>query len=139
MQRYKIPKFLEREIKFFNLLTFKQLVILGSIALVLFVLYYIVPKSFFIFLAAITVLTVFSMVAIKVEGVPLPQFLIQSIGFFITSRKYFWQKKELPNPIVKPIKLKRGSEKEEEKEKGPLRISPGSRLNKLSSKIETGL
>jgi len=137
MMRYKVPKFLEREMRFFNVFTFKQLVLVGSAALILFILYYIVPKSLFIFLSLLVAVIVFSMVFVKIQGVPLTQLLIQVFGFLVSSKKYFWQKKETFTTVSRTITLKEKIDKKEEK--GPLRISPGSRLNKLSSKIETGL
>ena len=76
---------------------------------------------------------VLAFVFIKIDGVPLPEVIKHSFGFFSSAKIYIWQKKE---KIISKI-LK----KEEEKEGGeepPLKVSPESKLGKLGSKIEIG-
>jgi hypothetical protein len=135
--RYKVPKFLEREIRFFNIFTFKQLILVGAGGFLLVILYYIVPKGVFIVSIFIISGVILSLTLIRIEGVSLTKFMIQVFGYFISSRNYFWQKKEKATPIGPITKIEKG----EKKKKGetPLRISPKSRLGKLSSRIDMGL
>jgi len=70
---FKVPKFLERESKFFNLLTFKQLVFAGLIGIFLFILYYIIPKSTFFVLVFVLGGGSLALMAINIEGIPLYQ------------------------------------------------------------------
>ena len=134
--RFKMPKFLERETKFFAFLTFKQLAVLGIVGLVLFVLYYIIPRSIFFVLLFVIGGGASALLFIRIEGIPLFRLVGQFFGYFIGPKKFIWRKKELP-----PIKLLKEEKKVEkkEKEKGPLKVSPESKLRKLSSKIEMGL
>lgn len=131
--RYKVPKFLEREILFFNILTFKQLAVLAGIGLAMFILYYILPKGVFFPLLIIVVFSVFALLFVRIQGVPLHELIVQFFGFFVSSRKYFWRKKEA---LSSPIKLRKEEEKEKE---APLKISPGSKLRDLASRVEIGI
>ncbi len=131
--RYKVPKFLEHQTKFFNLLTFRQLIILGIVGGVLFGLYYIVPPTAFyvIFFATVTVVLLFLFV--RVEGYTIPQLIAQYFSFFTSAKRYFWEKKDVP---PHSLRIKYQKPKEEEKEREPLKISPGSRIKELSSQLE---
>jgi len=135
--RFKVPKFLEREIKVVGFLTFKQLALVGSSALFLVVLFYIIPRAIFFLLVVVVGFVMFGLLFIKIDGVPLSHILSRSLGFFLSPRTYVWKKKE----NLTPIRLieKRGKREQEKEEKSPLRISPGSRLKKLASRIELGI
>ena len=134
--RFKVPKFLERETKIIGFLTFKQLTFVGGAGLVLLILYYILPRyAFFISLLIIGGL-VFSFSFIRIEGISLGRIIIQSFGYFLGPKSYLWEKREI-SPTIKLLKKEKKVEKE--KTEAPLKISPESRLGKLSSKIERGL
>ncbi len=134
---FKVPKFLERETKFFAFLTFRQLAVVGIVGIILFVFYYLVPKKIFFPVLLIGGGGVLALLFVRVEGIALYQLFYQFFGFFISSKKYLWKKRE----ILSPIKLlkKEKEVKKEEKEEARLKVSPESRLRKLSSKIERGL
>ena len=135
--RYKVPKFLEREMKFFNFITFKQLAILGGIGLVLVILYYILPTALFFFIAVLTGGGAFALMFVRIQGVPLSKLLFQWVKFFILPRKYIWEKK---TSMASPIRLVEKTEPRPEKEeKSSLRIFPRSRLGNISARIEMGL
>jgi len=132
---YKIPKFLERETKFFSFFTFKQLAVIGCIGLALFVLYYIIPRTAFYLLAFFTAIIVLTFTFIRVEGFTLTQIVVQFFGYFIASKKYFWQKKEI---MVAP-KFRELKEEKKPVKQEPLRLSPESRIKKLNSQVEMGI
>jgi len=134
---FKVPKFLERETKFFAFLTFRQLAVVGIVGIILFVLWYLVPKKIFFPLLFIIGGGTFSFLFFRIEGIPLYQLFGQFFGFFVSTKKYIWGKKEIPSPI-KLLKKKREVKKEKEEET-LLKVSPESKLRKLSSKIERGL
>lgn len=134
--RYKVPKFLERETKFFAFLTFKQLVLVGGAALILLALYYILPKSLFFICLFVIIAIIISVVFVRVEGLSLSQLIVQFFGYFVGPKSYIWRRKK----ITSPVKLKEKREvKEKEKEEAPLRVSSRGKLQKLSSKIEMGM
>jgi hypothetical protein len=133
--KFKVPKFLERETKFFNFLTFKQLAYTGVIGIFLFVLYYIVPRTTFFFLVFILGGGSLALIIITVEGIPLYQLTIHLLNYLFSSRKFIWARKE--KPLISLLRKER-VEKKEKKEEAPLRIFPESKLGKLSSQIERG-
>lgn len=134
---FKVPKFLEREIRFFNVLTFKQLGVVGGAGLILVIIYYLAPKSVFFISLLVIGGILFGILFVRIEGVPLPQLVGRTFGFLFSSKNYFWQKKEVVS-TAKLIKLKEEKSPKEKKETS-LKIAPQSRLKKLSSKIEMGL
>lgn len=136
--KHKVPKFLERETKFFSLFTFKQLIILGLLGLGFFILYYIIPKHIFFFLlislGGITLL----LIAVQIEGIPLYQLVVQFFIYLASSKKFVWQKKQ--GLFIKLVKRERKEEKEKEKEeKTPLKIFLHGKIHKLSSMIQRGI
>lgn len=132
--RHKIPKFLERQTKFFNFLTFRQLAVVAGVGLGLLLLYYILPSPIFFGLALVTGGTVFILMFVQLEGMPLGKRLIQFMGFFTGSRTYIWKRRRTSHPIA----LKEREEKKEKKEESPLGPMSKSSLHKLSSNVETG-
>ncbi len=135
--RYKVPKFLERETKFFAFLTFKQLALVGGASLILLALYYILPKSIFFVSLFVIGGIVFSMVFVRVEGLSLSQLVLQFFGYLTGPKNYIWRRKKITSPIK--LKEKKEVKKEEKEEESPLKVSPRGKLQKLSSKIEMGL
>jgi hypothetical protein len=119
--QFKIPQFLER-----------QPLIVGIAILISFYLHSVAP--FFVFLISSTFLmsSAFCLAFIKVEGIPLPEVIMQSFGFVLSPKIYLWKKKE----NLRPIKLKSIKEKQEEVKS--LKVSPKSILKELHSKIEGG-
>lgn len=100
------------------------------------ILYYAIPRTAFFLCLLLAATIVFSLLFVRIEGLPLGQVIIQFFSFIIGSKKYFWEKKE----VVSPIKLvEKKEEKKEKKEESSLKISPGSKLKNLSSKIDIGI
>lgn len=133
---FKVPKFLERETKFFYFLTFKQLAILGMILLSLFIFYYLIPKTIFVILILLIGGITISLMIISIEEIPLYQLVGNFFIYIFSSKRYIWQRKSFP--IIKLLK-KEKKIKEGEREKVILRISPESKLKGLSTKIERGI
>ncbi len=136
--KYKVPKFLDRETKFFALFTFKQLFIIGAIGLILFIFYYIMPKGLFVLVAIISVFLTFSLMFVNVNGVPLSQLFVEMFHFVFSPKRYVWQKRF--EDVIPRVKL--GEQKKETNEKkdreAALKLSAESKIRRLSSKIEIG-
>jgi hypothetical protein len=69
----------------------------------------------------------------KVEGVPLPDIIVQSFKFLFISKLYLWERKK----TFRKIDIIKKEEKKEE-ETSPLRIAPKASIRELSSKVEMG-
>ena len=134
VMQFKVPKFLGREPLIVGPLSFKQFLYFGVAALILFLLHYVVQFYIFLIFLVILVGLAFSLAFVKIEGVPIPTFILQSFGFVFTPKMYLWQKKE----GLKSIELITRKKKEEKEQEMPLKISPKSGIRRLQSKIEGG-
>lgn len=132
--QFTVPKFLEREAAIAFGLTFKKLAVLGGLGLVLFFLYYILPKIIFILVAILTGGLFLAFTFVKVGGQALYEIVINSFGFLFSPRIYIWEKKE----GAAPIKLKEEKKEKKEEKRTPLKIAPKSRLSDIRSKIDLG-
>lgn len=133
--QFRVPKYLERESTIAFGLTFKSLAVLAGLGLVLFFLYYVIPKIVFFFMVFLTagLFVVFSF--LKIEGQKVFELLTTSFSFIVSHRTYLWQKKEGLTPIKIVKKRQKGEEKEKE---APLRLAPKSKLGEIRSKIDVG-
>lgn len=133
--QFRVPKFLERETVIAFGLTFKRLTVLGALGLVLFFLYYVLPRVIFAVIALLAGLVFITFTFIRVEGQPLYALVMKSFGFLFSPRTYIWHKKE----GMAPIKVRdEKKEKKKEKKEAPLKVAPKSRLGSLRSKIDLG-
>ncbi len=135
--QYQVPQFIEREIRIVGPLTFKQFIIMGAGAGLCFFLYMTVAsKSFFLFIILATLIMgiCFALVFAKTEGRPLISVLGSFFTFQIGGKDYFWKKKAITSQFLAPPKV---IEKKEETKLMAER-KKGSRLENLSSRLETG-
>ena len=130
--QFKIPQFLEREPLIVGPLAFKQAIYFGIAILISFYLHSVASFLVFLIFSIPLMGFAFCLSFIKIEGIPLPEVIIQSFGFTFSPKIYLWKKKE----NLRPIKLK--STKEKQGEAKSLKVSPKSILRELHSKIEGG-
>jgi hypothetical protein len=130
--QFRVPQFLERQPLIIGPLAFKQSLYFGVAILMLVLIHSIAPFPIFLICAVVLIGMAFGLAFIKIEGIPLPEVIIQSFGFVLSPKMYLWQKKE----NLRPVKFI--AKKQEEKEEEPLRVAPKSILKKLHSKIEGG-
>lgn len=134
--QFRVPKYLEREATIAFGLTFKNLAILGGGALVLFVLYYVIPSKIVFVIVFVLFAGLFALFAfVKIKSQSVFEVLSHAFGFLFSTRTYLWHKKEGIQPIKLIKKRERG---DKEKQKATLRIAPRSRLHELGSKIDVG-
>ncbi len=130
--QFKIPQFLERQPLIIGPLAFKQSLYFGIAILISFYLYSVAPFFIFLIFSIPLISFAFCLAFIKIEGIPLPEVIIQSFGFISSPKIYLWEKKE----NLRPIKFR--AQKQEEKKEESLKVAPESILEKLHSKIEGG-
>lgn len=131
--RFVVPQF-EHEAKVIGPLTFGQFIYVGIAGGVCFILYFMLPFSFFIAACVILVGGAASMAFLKVNGRPLPSIIGSLMKFTFTPRIYIWEKKEVPVTVVKKESKIQNQKEEEEL---PLKIAEGSQLKKLRTQIES--
>ena len=133
MEQYSVPQFIERESRIALFLSWKQFIYLIIGGAASFILYKIIPFTFFKIIAvAVVGGAALAFAFIRINNAPLPVILWQSLGFLTGTKSYTWKKKEAPYPfsVVKKAEIKRPEEKP------VLKIAGKSGLKKLSTKIE---
>ena len=132
MERYPIPQFIEQEGKIAFFISFRQFFYLVGAGVICFILYYILPFSFFIIFSIIIFGGAAVLAFVTVNGVPILEMLLGSIGFAFAGKSYVWKKKESPHPF-KPI----ARTKIKKIEEGPVLQAQSSNLRKVSTLLET--
>lgn len=134
MDKFTVPQFIEHKAKIVGPLTFKQFVYIGIAGVFCFVLYF--TASFFVFILGSALLILLASVLAfgKKEGRSLPTVLKNYLAFLASSKFYLWKKKgAMPPKIVERTVLPT----EEIKEIEVPTITGKSRLNRLSTQVET--
>jgi membrane-bound ClpP family serine protease len=134
--QFQVPQFLERESKIIGPLTFKQFILIAGGILLLVILYYLLPKSIFIIAVIVVLAGVFALVFGKIDGVPVGEFIINYFEYMFKSKQYVWHKEETSQIFIKIIQTKQKPEKEK---MAPIRITPKSKLQEMSRKVEFGI
>lgn len=131
MEQYPIPQFIEAEGKIAFFISFRQFFYLVGAGVLCFFLYFLLPKVLF-YMAAIVILLVASALAfVQINGAPLIDIILASIGFTLGGHNYTWKKKESPYPF-KPIKRTQIKKIEQ----GPVLQAQSSQLKKTRTQIE---
>ena len=100
--KFQLPQFIETEVKLVGPFTLKQFLwIAGGVSL-LFVLF-IVVKGFWFFVLAIPI-TVASLTLafLKVQGLPLINYLSYVLAYHLTPKRYLYQNEREDNLPVNP-------------------------------------
>jgi len=131
MEQYPIPQFIEQEGKIAFFISFRQFFYLVGAGVVCFILYYVLPFFLFI-LASIAIGGVAAVLAfVQVNGVPIINMILASIGFMTGGKDYTWKKKESLYPF-KPIKRAQIKKIEQ----GPVLKIQQSQLKKTKTEVE---
>ncbi|HCC59658.1 MAG: hypothetical protein A2402_03095 [Candidatus Staskawiczbacteria bacterium RIFOXYC1_FULL_37_43] len=131
MEQYPIPQFIEAEGKIAFFISFRQFFYLVGAGVICFILYYALP--FFLFIIASFLIGAVSVVLafVQVNGVPIINMILASIGFMAGGKNYTWKKKESLYPF-KPIKRAQIKKIEE----GPVLKVQQSQLKKTKTEVE---
>ena len=133
---FTVPQFIEKEPKIVGSLTFKQFIFIGIAGGICIFLFFTV--SLFIFILGTIVLLggAFALAFLKVGKTSLPIFIKNFFSFLFKPKVYLWKKKTSPPRFIKEEKVKKEDE-DEIKEGSELKISKGSKLDELFTKLET--
>ena len=133
--QFLVPKFIERETKLVGPLTFKQLLYIVGEGVFVFVLYFILPRTFFWVVVVIALIVSAAFVLLKPGGQSLGSILKHFGTFTMTPKRYLWQKKTV-NPFL-DIVIQKTAPVIQKKQKELFKIAPMSRLRILETKIAT--
>jgi hypothetical protein len=133
---FTVPKFIEQEAKIVGPLTFKQFIFIGIAGGISIFLYFILPFFLFIIIAVILLGSALVLAFLKIGKTSLPEYITNFFVFIFKPRIYLWKKKTSPPKFLAKEKEPIPGLKEPEKEL-KLRISKGSRIDELFTRIET--
>ena len=131
MEQYPIPQFIEQEGKIAFFLSFKQFFYLVGAGVVIFMLYYILPSFLFYITAGITAIGGIALAFVTINGVPVLNYVMSSVGFSMGGKDYTWKKKESPYPF-KPIARTHIKKLDQ----GPVLQAQTSQLKKLKNSVD---
>ena len=134
---FQIPQFTERETRIYGPITMRHFLHIGVAGVILFFLYVFMAEKnplAFTVIALIVSIGTLSLAFITVNGRPLSVVLMNIFGFTVAPKIYLWRRK-----MASPIMVKRVMEVKADEPKPVLKMSEKSQLQRLSTKIETGL
>ena len=131
MEQYPIPQFIEQEGKIAFFISFRQFFYLCGGGVICFILYYTVPFFIFAILSLLIMGVVGSLAFLTVNGMPIINIVLNSIGFLTHTKIYTWHKKESAYPFktVKRIQIRKIDE-------GSKLQAQTSRLKKIHTQVE---
>jgi len=136
---FTVPQFIEKEAKIVGPFTFKQFIFIGIASGLSIFMYFVFPFFLFIILAIPLIGAAFALAFMKVSRTSLPVFVANFFTFFFKPKIYLWDKKTGSPKFLKKEKIMaQDLTKEKNKEEGiKLKVSRGSRLDELFTKLET--
>lgn len=92
--RFQVPQFIETETKLVGPMTLKQFLWVGSGAMLLFLSYMILPLYAFIPISIVVAVVFGALAFVKIDSIPLFNYVIYALSYSINQRKYYFTKKE---------------------------------------------
>ncbi len=131
MEQYPVPQFIEQEGRIAFFLSFSQFFYLAGGGLACFMLYYVLPFPLFLPLAAVIGIASVGVAFVKINGMPILDLVLNSLGFAVGGKNYVWRKQENPYPF-KHIERPRI----QKIDKGPVLQAQPSQLRKIKTTVE---
>ena len=99
--RFQVPQFIETESKSVGPFTLKQFLYIAAGAVLIFIFRYTV-NSFFIWLVMSlpVALLAAALAFYKIDGVPLPRYLIMAFSFLTGAKKYIYRRRDSTADIL---------------------------------------
>lgn len=131
MEQYPIPQFIEQEGKIAFFISFRQFFYLVGAGAICLFLYFVLPKFLFVISSVIVAVSAVVLAFVTINGTPIINVLLMSLGFAAGSKNYVWQKKESSYPFktIKRVEIRKIEE-------GPVLEVQQSRLKKIQTDIQ---
>jgi len=130
-----LPQFLNIEPKVAGPFTFKQLLFIAGIGIIILILFTLMPIGTFIILAIPLAGLALFLAFGRIKGFPAPTVLARSFSFLFTNKVYVWRKKGGETITELPHTIKRAEEPKTKVEPS-LKIAGNSKLKKLGNLIQ---
>jgi len=134
---FTVPQFIEREAKIVGPFTFKQFIFIGIAGGLCIFLFFTVSLFIFILAAIVLLGGAFALAFLKIGKTSLPAFIKNFFSFLFKPKIYLWKKKTSPPKFLRKEKVKVKDTEEGIEKESKLRVSTGSRLDELFTRIET--
>lgn len=131
MEPSPIPQFIEQEGKIAAFISFRQFFYIVGAGIFCFILYFVLPRFLFWLLAPTVMIVAVVLAFVQVNGAPLINIIMSSVGFLTGTKDYVWKKEESPYPF-KPIQRT----KIKKLDTGPVLQAQKSQLKKISTAVE---
>lgn len=131
MEQYPIPQFIEQEGKVAFFISFRQFFYLVGAGIICFFLYFALPRPLFFLFSILVFIVAAALAFITINGAPLINILLNSVGFAASSKNYVWKKKEslYPFKTIKRVEIKKINE-------GSILKAQQGRLRKMKTGVE---
>lgn len=131
MEQYPIPQFIEQEGKIAFFISFRQFFYLCGGGVICFILYYTTPFFIFAILSLLVMGITGALAFLTINGMPVINILLSSVGFLAGTKNFTWKKKESAYPFkaVKRVQIRKINE-------GPKLQAQESRLKKIHTQVE---
>ncbi len=131
MEQYPVPQFIEQEGKIAFFISFRQFFYIVGAGAVCFVLYFFLPFYLFVLASLVIGSVALALAFITINGVPIVNMILASVGFMTGGKNYTWKKKESPYPFktIKRAEIKKI-------EHGPVLKAQQSQLRKTRTEVE---
>jgi hypothetical protein len=131
MGQYPVPQFIEQEGKIAFFISFRQFFYLVGAGVICWILYYILPRFLFYIVSIFIGGGAVAISFVSINGIPLLDMILASIGFASRGKNYTWKKKESPYPFktIKKIEIKKIDQ-------GPVLKAQESQLRKTRTAVE---
>lgn len=90
--RFQVPQFIETESKIVGPFTLKQFLYLASGAVLIFILQFFLSTTLLILAGLPIAVLAIALAFYKVDGIPLPQYLLTALSFMTGPKRYVFQK-----------------------------------------------
>lgn len=94
--RFQVPQFIETEVKIIGPFTLKQFLFLAVGAVLIYILQYVLSLTYLIMAGLPIAMISFALAFYKVDGVPLPKYLLMALSFMTGPKRYQFRKDESP-------------------------------------------
>ena len=94
--RFQVPQFIEMEVKIVGPFTLKQFLFLAAGAVIIFILQYTLSLTYVIMLGLPIAIISFALAFYKIDGIPLPQYILMALSYITGPKRYQFRKEEGP-------------------------------------------
>jgi hypothetical protein len=94
--RFQVPQFIETESKIVGPFTLKQFLYLAAGGALIFIMQFFLSFTFLVILGILIGVLAVALAFYKIDGIPLPQYLLMALSYLTGAKRYEFRKNEKP-------------------------------------------